>query len=104
MAQENSELHVVFVPYFTPSHMIPLVDIARLLASHGVKVSIITTHTIMPSFSKVLCRGSGNQIFIHKFKFSSDEVGLPEGIENFSAVTSKEMAMFQMWVLHGPWT
>ncbi|CAN4115124.1 unnamed protein product [Withania somnifera] len=44
MTQENGELHVVFLPYFTPSHMTPIVDIARHFASHGVKVSIITTY------------------------------------------------------------
>ncbi|KAL3351615.1 hypothetical protein AABB24_019942 [Solanum stoloniferum] len=97
MAQENSELYVVFVPYFTPSHIIPLVDIARLFASHGVKVSIITTHSNALLFESSI-KDSGNQIFIHKLKFPSEEVGLPEGIENFTAVTASEMAMLFMGI------
>ncbi|XP_049398428.1 nuatigenin 3-beta-glucosyltransferase-like isoform X7 [Solanum stenotomum] len=96
MAQKNGELlHVVFVPYFTPSHMIPLVDIARLFASHGVKVSIITTPYNAILFESSIDHATelGHEIFVHKLKFPSAEVGIPEGIENFSAVTSKEMAI-----------
>ncbi|KAJ8539520.1 hypothetical protein K7X08_013772 [Anisodus acutangulus] len=92
MAQENDELHVVFIPYFTPSHMIPLVNTSRLFASHGVKVSIITTPYNALLFESSI-NDSSHQIFVHKLKFPSDEVGLPEGIENFSAITAPEMSM-----------
>ncbi|MCE3216447.1 hypothetical protein HAX54_006585 [Datura stramonium] len=92
------ELHVVFVPYFTPSHMIPLVNIARLFASrHGVKVSIITTHYNALFFESSIDE-SGQQIFVHKLKFPSDEVGLPQGIENFSSVTASEMSLLFMGI------
>ncbi|XP_004252755.1 nuatigenin 3-beta-glucosyltransferase isoform X1 [Solanum lycopersicum] len=96
MAQKNGEtLHVVFIPYFTPSHMIPLVDIARLFASHGVKVSIITTPYNALLFESSIDHATelGHEISVHKLKFPSDEVGLAEGIENFSAATSQEMAI-----------
>nr|UHH90518.1 UDP-glycosyltransferase [Nicotiana benthamiana] len=94
MAQENGKLHVVFIPYLTPSHMIPLVDTARLFASHGVKVSIITTpyNALLFKSSTDHAIDSGHQIYVHKLKFPSAEVGIPEGIENFSAATTTEMA------------
>ncbi|XP_016549859.2 nuatigenin 3-beta-glucosyltransferase [Capsicum annuum] len=95
MGQENGEqFHVVFVPYLTPSHMIPLVDTARLFASHGVKVSIITTPYNALLFESSIDHATdlGHKIFVHKLKFPSAEVGIPEGIENFSAATSAEMA------------
>ncbi|XP_060171355.1 nuatigenin 3-beta-glucosyltransferase-like [Lycium barbarum] len=94
MAQENRELHVVFVPYLTPSHMIPLVDTGRLFASHGVKVSIIATPCNAMLFESSIDHATdlGHKIFVHKLKFPSAEVGLPEGIENFSATTTQEMA------------
>ncbi|CAN4095370.1 unnamed protein product [Withania somnifera] len=95
MAQENGEiLHVVFVPFLTPSHMIPLVDTARLFASHGVKVSIITTPYNALLFESSIDHANdlGHKILVHKLKFPSAEVGIPEGIENFSAITSQEMA------------
>ncbi|KAM3337953.1 nuatigenin 3-beta-glucosyltransferase-like [Capsicum galapagoense] len=92
MAQKDGELHVVFIPYFTPSHMIPLVNTARLFASQGVKVSIITTFYNALLFESSI-DDSDHRILIHKLKFPSDAVGLPEGIENFSAITSPEMSV-----------
>lgn len=79
MAQENGELHVVFIPYLTPSHMIPLVDTARLFASHGVKVSIITTpyNALLFESSIDYVIDLGHKIFVHKLKFPSAEVGIP---------------------------
>ncbi|PHU01217.1 hypothetical protein BC332_31004 [Capsicum chinense] len=92
MAQKDGELHVVFIPYFTPSHMIPLVNTTRLFASQGVKGSIITTHYNALLFESNI-DDSDHRILIHKLKFPSDAVGLPEGIENFSAITAPEMSM-----------
>ncbi|CAN4095365.1 unnamed protein product [Withania somnifera] len=76
--------------------MIPLVNTARLFASQGVKVSIITTHYNALLFESSI-NDSGHHIFIHKLKFPSDKVGLPEGIENFSAITAPEMSV-GVWI------
>ncbi|KAF3685548.1 hypothetical protein FXO37_00512 [Capsicum annuum] len=92
MAQNNGQFHVVFVPFFTPSHMIPLINTAIPFASQGVKVSIITTHYNALLFESSIS-DSCHHIFVHKLKFPSDEVDLPEGIENFSAITAPEMSM-----------
>ncbi|KAF3655573.1 hypothetical protein FXO38_14602 [Capsicum annuum] len=46
----------------------------------------------MPSFSSPTLM-IHHRILIHKLKFPSDAVGLPEGIENFSAITAPEMSM-----------
>lgn len=86
--------HVLFLPYFTPSHMIPLVDMGRLFAAHGVTVTIITTaHNALlfrPSIDQDI--ESGHKISVHELRFPSEEVGLPEGIENFNAITSSDMS------------
>ncbi|KAK1392433.1 scopoletin glucosyltransferase-like [Heracleum sosnowskyi] len=87
-------LHVLILPYLTPSHMIPLVTIGRLFAARGVTVTILTTPC-----NALLLRSSIDQdlvsdrkISIHELTFPTKEVGLPEGIENFNAVTSSEMS------------
>jgi UDP:flavonoid glycosyltransferase YjiC (YdhE family) len=51
---ESQQLHVVFVPFPTPGHMIPMIDTARLFAKHGVDVTIITTHANASTFQKSL--------------------------------------------------
>ena len=90
---DNDKLHVLFLPYLSPSHMIPLVNAARLFAAQGVKVTILST-----KYNTVLFQSSidhaielGHDITINNLKFTSAEVGLPEGIEYFTAATTKEM-------------
>ncbi|KAK1368366.1 scopoletin glucosyltransferase [Heracleum sosnowskyi] len=90
---ENKNLHVVFLPYFICSHMLPLLDVAILFATlGGLKVSVITTPHNAAIFQFTINERlkSGVQIAIHSLKFPSEQVDLPEGIENFSTVTSSE--------------
>ncbi|KAK1395824.1 putative soyasapogenol B glucuronide galactosyltransferase [Heracleum sosnowskyi] len=96
---ENYNIHVVFLPYFTSSHLIPLIDAALLFASRdSVKVSIITTPHNVAIFQSSLDKSinSGHQIAIHSVKFPSEQVHLPEGIESFSTVTSSEQSL-KVW-------
>nr|UMX47356.1 UDP-glycosyltransferases UGT73CB5 [Aralia elata] len=95
MATEDPKLHVLILPYFTPSHIMPLVEIGRLIAARGgVNITIITTPHNANLFRSSVDQdiNSGHQISIHELKFPSTEVGLPEGIENFSAITSTDMS------------
>ncbi|XP_074380938.1 nuatigenin 3-beta-glucosyltransferase-like [Apium graveolens] len=94
MENSNQNLHVLLLPYFTPSHMIPLVDMGRLLATRGVTVTIVTTPHNALLFRESILQDveSGNQIHVRELTFPSKEVGLPEGIENFNAITSSEMS------------
>lgn len=90
---ENHNIHVVFLPYFTSSHLIPLIDAALLFASRdGVKVSIITTPYNAAMFQSSVDKNInlGHEIAIHSVKFPSEEVNLREGIENFATATSLE--------------
>ncbi|KAK1392389.1 Glycosyltransferase [Heracleum sosnowskyi] len=94
MASKDQNLHVLILPYLTPSHMIPLVDIGRLFAGRGVIVTIITTPHNALLFKSSIDQDleSGHHISVHELTFPSKEVDLPEGIENFNAITSSEMA------------
>ncbi|KAA8545837.1 hypothetical protein F0562_020712 [Nyssa sinensis] len=75
-------------------HMIPTVDMARLFSRNGVKSTIIMTPLNAPLFSKTIERESqlGIEIGIRQIKFPSVEVGLPEGCENVTSITSPEMS------------
>lgn len=75
-------------------HTLPLIDIAKLFASRGVKSTIITTPANAPLFSKAIqtSKSSGLEIELLLIKFPSTAVGLPEGIESTNWAKTKEMA------------
>ncbi|KAJ6849578.1 scopoletin glucosyltransferase-like [Iris pallida] len=37
------DVHIFFLPFLAPGHMIPMTDLAKLLAGRGVKATIVTT-------------------------------------------------------------
>uniref|UniRef100_A0A6N2LE62 Anthocyanidin 3-O-glucosyltransferase n=1 Tax=Salix viminalis TaxID=40686 RepID=A0A6N2LE62_SALVM len=81
MGSEVNQLHVVFFPLMAHGHMIPLVDMAKLFASRGLKTTIVTTPLNVPLFSKTVQRTQnlGFDINIRTIEFSTAETGLPEG-------------------------
>ncbi|XP_021745423.1 anthocyanin 3'-O-beta-glucosyltransferase-like [Chenopodium quinoa] len=93
-ARKKSSLTAYFIPYLTPSHYLPLFQIAKLFASRGVHVIFLTTYHNSLSFRDSI--PSLNQLGLHidleYVDFPSKEVGLPEGIESFSAATNTDMA------------
>ncbi|KAI9201760.1 hypothetical protein LWI28_028843 [Acer negundo] len=94
MGSENRPLRAYFIPYLTTSHLMPQVDMAMIFAAHGVDVTIVTTYfnslLFQKSIDKAISRG--HHINVHKLKFPFKEVGLPEGLENFSDATSDEIS------------
>nr|GMD02664.1 scopoletin glucosyltransferase-like [Ipomoea batatas] len=72
--------------------MLPMVDIARQFASHGVKATLLTTPLNAARISKTIQRDRehGNQITIRVLEFPYKESGLPEGHENLSDTTTSE--------------
>lgn len=94
MAAQDRNLNALFLPYFITSHMTPLVDTAVLFAAcPGVAVTILTTPSNALLFQpSVSCAASaGHRITFHTLKFPAAEVGLPEGIENYGSVASRDM-------------
>ncbi|KAG6652472.1 hypothetical protein CIPAW_05G008700 [Carya illinoinensis] len=76
-----------------PGHMIPIIDMARLFTTQGVKATIITTPFNEPLVAKTIERTktcSGFNIDIKTIKFPAVEVGLPEGCENIDSLPSNE--------------
>ncbi|KAH7833180.1 hypothetical protein Vadar_003825 [Vaccinium darrowii] len=88
-----SQLHVFFFPMMAHGHMIPILDIAKLFATRGVKSTIITTPLNAHYFTKSVERINqlGFQMGIITIKFPAVAAGLPEGYENADQVTSDDM-------------
>ncbi|XP_002518722.4 uncharacterized protein LOC8288161 [Ricinus communis] len=94
-AKRHPELYFFFFPFMAQGHSIPLIDMAKLFASRGQKVSIITTPVNAPDISKAIERSRvlGHEIDILIIKFPCVEAGLPEGCEHLELVTSPEMGL-----------
>ncbi|KAJ1418917.1 UDP-glycosyltransferase family, conserved site [Sesbania bispinosa] len=93
MVFQANHPHFILFPFIAQGHLIPMMDIAKLLAQRGVIVTIFTTPKNASRFTSVLSRAvsSGLQIRLEQLNFPSKEAGLPEGCENFDMVTSKDM-------------
>jgi len=91
--QFHPSLHFVLFPFMAQGHMIPMIDIARLLAQRGVTITIVTTPHNAARFKNVLNRAieSGLAINILHVKFPYQEFGLPEGKENIDSLDSTEL-------------
>ncbi|KFK36554.1 hypothetical protein AALP_AA4G138700 [Arabis alpina] len=90
---QSDPLHFVLFPFMAQGHMIPMVDIARLLAQRGVIITIVTTPQNAARFKNVLSRAidSGLPINVVQVKFPHEEAGLTEGQENLDLLNSMEL-------------
>nr|GMC85456.1 scopoletin glucosyltransferase-like [Ipomoea batatas] len=88
----EGELHVFFFPFMAQGHMIPIIDMAKLFASRGVKATIITTPLNQPVFSKAVEKYAqlGFQIQIRLLEFPGVEVGLPESCQRLDQIPSDD--------------
>ncbi|XP_021903518.1 scopoletin glucosyltransferase-like [Carica papaya] len=93
--ESRNQLHVMFLPYLAPGHMMPMVDIARSFASHGINVTILTTPKNVLPFASAVDRDikSGKYIQFNVLHFPSSEFGLPEGCENLTAAPTPKMTV-----------
>ncbi|KAJ1419455.1 putative UDP-glycosyltransferase 73C6-like [Sesbania bispinosa] len=72
-------------------HMIPMMDIARILAQRGVTVTLSSPHPRMQHVSQQLFSRSiesGSQIRVVPLPFPYKEAGLPDGCENLDTLPS----------------
>ncbi|MBA0561906.1 hypothetical protein Golob_018698 [Gossypium lobatum] len=91
----GEELHFLLIPLMSPGHLLPMVDMARLLATHGATVSIITTPLNALRFTSVVdsAVASGLRIQVHHLPFPAKEFGLPENCENMDQLPSRDLIM-----------
>ncbi|KAK6943901.1 UDP-glucuronosyl/UDP-glucosyltransferase [Dillenia turbinata] len=93
MASDINQPHFVLIPLMAQGHMIPMIDMARLLAEHGVLVSLVTTPQNASRFQSTIQRAneSGFSIRLVQIPFPCKDVGLPLGCENLDSVPSKNL-------------
>ncbi|KAA8516601.1 hypothetical protein F0562_016893 [Nyssa sinensis] len=93
MASQLHQLHFVLIPLMSPGHLMPMVDMAKLLAQHGVVVTIVTTPLNTIRFKTIVDRAieSGLQIQLLQLEFPALEAGLPEGCENMDSLPSRNL-------------
>ncbi|KAJ1419459.1 putative UDP-glycosyltransferase 73C1-like [Sesbania bispinosa] len=76
-----------------PGHILPMVDMAKLLPRHNVKVTIVTTPLNATPFRTSIDKEikSGFPIQILLFRFPNTEAGIPEGCENLETLPSMDL-------------
>ncbi|XP_058740297.1 UDP-glycosyltransferase 73C3-like [Vicia villosa] len=91
MAPNDLKLHFVLFPMMAQGHMIPMMDIAKILAQHhNVIVTILTTPQNASRYSSTFQRFLQYGLHIHviQLQFPYKESGLPEGCENLDMLSS----------------
>ncbi|KAF7818687.1 UDP-glycosyltransferase 73C6-like [Senna tora] len=90
MASQEPHLHFVLFPMMAQGHMIPMIDIARILAQRNIIITIVTTPKNAARFSPILARSleSGLQIRLIQLPLPCEEAGIPNGCENVDMLPS----------------
>ncbi|KZV31047.1 hypothetical protein F511_32567 [Dorcoceras hygrometricum] len=81
--------HIFFLPLMAHGHMIPMLELAKLFSSRGVKATIISN----PAFSEPVtaAQESGLDIALKIIKFPPQESGLPDHMVSLAQFTTDEL-------------
>ncbi|TKY53007.1 UDP-glycosyltransferase 73D1 [Spatholobus suberectus] len=93
MAFRVMQPHFVLVPLFAQGHMIPMIDMAKILAEQGVLVTLVSTPQNASRFEQTICRAAQSGLPIHllQIPFPCQQVGLPLGCENLDTLPSRNL-------------
>ncbi|CAN1156978.1 UDP-glycosyltransferase 73C11 [Linum perenne] len=73
-------------------HMVPMIDIAKLLAQRNLHVSVVTTPVNAARFNSQIRRLTFLKIDIFDLDFPCSEEGLPLGCDSFDLIPSQDLA------------
>nr|XP_043612238.1 UDP-glycosyltransferase 73E1-like [Erigeron canadensis] len=95
MAPPSTDLHFVLFPLMAQGHLIPMVDMGRLIAQRGSIVTIITSPVNANRIQSTIDRAIEAKLRIQLLELPLPlaEVGLPEGCENFDTLPSSAHAI-----------
>lgn len=84
-------LHIFFFPFLAHGHIIPMLHMAKLFSSRGVKATVITT----PLNAPLITHHDGDDddvVHLQTIDFPClQKAGLPQGCENLQSVPSKDL-------------
>ncbi|XP_057534595.1 UDP-glycosyltransferase 73C3-like [Amaranthus tricolor] len=88
MASQEIKLHAIVIPLMSQSHLIPMIDLSKLLAQRGLTVSIITTPLNALHYQPILKSPINSNLQIHliPLHFPCNDVGLPQNCENLDSL------------------
>ncbi|KAK7284979.1 hypothetical protein RJT34_19734 [Clitoria ternatea] len=94
MASQTPQLHFLLFPLMAQGHMIPMMDVAKILVQRNVIVTVVTTPNNAARFTSIIDRyiQSGFQIRLVQLHFPCQQVGLPDGCENLDMIPSLDVA------------
>ena len=90
--------HFLLIPLMAQGHLIPMADLAKLLAENGARVSLITTPQNASRINSLLSHPNQSQIQILHLQFPShQQSGFPQGCENFDSLPSLSLLPKFLW-------
>ncbi|BAT85769.1 hypothetical protein VIGAN_04335500 [Vigna angularis var. angularis] len=90
MPSQEQKLHFVLFPLMAQGHMIPMMDIAKILVQRNIIVTVVTTPHNASRFTSIFDRyiQSGFPIRLVQVQFPCEEAGVPHGCENLDMIPS----------------
>jgi UDP-glucosyltransferase 73C len=91
--KESNKSHFILVPLAAQGHLIPMVDIGRLIAERGVRVSLIITPANADRIKPIIERTKQTNLTIDfvELSFPNVKFGLPPECECIDHITSLEL-------------
>ena len=92
-SESHDQLLFILIPLMSPGHLIPMADMAKLLAQHGLAVTLITTPLNAVGIKLIIDRAIDSGLSLHLVQFSLPlaECGLPEGCETLESVPARNL-------------